>query len=202
MTGIICASGNDTLPSALPGIGLDAEQVARFEKFAAGESPWRLVYSAREAGHLAGQPRPARAFCAAFCCKEAFCKALGESYSFPQLECLHRAGAAEQEIVLPQGLKERHGIEEVRVRFDEQFLEERGEFVVEVYLIRAGGTFLESLPVAAVAAERERIGQEHFSPRELADLGSRRVQSLAGFLSLKQALVRMWAGAHHRPTCW
>ena len=118
------------------GIGLDAEQVARFEKLAAGEQPWRLVYSAREAEHLAAQPQAAQAFCAAFCCKEALCKALGEFYSFPEFECLYRPGAPEQEFVLAPGLKERHGIEEVRVRIDEQFLGERGEFVVEVYLIR------------------------------------------------------------------
>ena len=158
-------------------------------------TPWRHVYSAREAAHLAAQPQAARAFCAAFCCKEAFYKALGEGYSFPEFECLYLAGAAEQEFVLAPGLRERRGIGEVRVRIDEQFLAERGEFVVEVYLIRTAGSRLESLQVAAVEAERPRIEEEHFSPGEIADLGSRRVQSLAGALALKRALARLWAEA-------
>ena len=184
------------------GIGLDAEQVARFEKLAAGDKPWRHVYSAREAAHLAAQPRAAQAFCAAFCCKEAFCKALGEAYSFPEFECLYRSGAPELEFVLAPSLKERHGIEEVRVRIDTQFLGERGEFVVEVYLTRRPAprvgfptSYLETLQVAAVEAGRGRIEEEHFSPAEVAALGKRRAQSVAGALALKRALVRLWADA-------
>ena len=182
-------------PRPLRGIGLDAEQVARFEKLAAGGHPWRHVFSPREAVHLAAQPRAARAFCAAFCCKEAFCKALGAAYAFPEFECLYRAGAPELEFVLPPGFKERLGIEEVRVRIDEQFLDARGEFVVEVYLSRPARSYLETLQVAAAEAGRRRIEEEHFSPREIVDLGRRRVQSLAGSLALKRALVRLWAAA-------
>jgi phosphopantetheinyl transferase (holo-ACP synthase) len=187
----------DTDPPQRPqrGIGLDAEQVARFEKLAAGDKPWRHVYSAREAAHLAAQPQAARAFCAAFCCKEALCKALGGAYAFPEFECLYLPGAPEQEFVPAPGLKERQGIGEVRVKIDEQFLVDRGEFVVEVYLIRTAGSYLESLQVAAAEAERRRIETEHFSPGELAGFGSRRVQSLAGALALKRALAKLWAAA-------
>lgn len=177
------------------GIGLDAEQVARFEKLAAGDKPWRQVYSAREAEHLAAQPQAAQAFCAVFCCKEALCKALGEFYSFPEFECLFRAGAPEQEFVLAPGLRERHGIEEVRVRIDEQFLAQRGEFVVEVYLTHTSGSYLETLQVATVEAGRRGIETDDFSPGEIAALGSRRAQSVAGALALKRALVRLWADA-------
>lgn len=184
------------------GIGLDAEQVTRFDKLAAGDKPWRHVYSAREAEHLAAQPQAAQAFCAAFCCKEALCKALGESYSFPEFECLYRSGATEQEFVLAPGLRERHGIEEVRVSIATQFLGERGEFVVEVYLVsrlapRVGfpASYLETLPVAAVEAGRRQIEEEHFSPAEVAAFGKRRAQSVAGALALKRALIRLWAAA-------
>ena len=184
------------------GLGLDAEQVARFEKFAAGERPWRLVYSAREAEHLAAEPQAARAFCAAFCCKEAFYKALGEFYSFPEFECLYRAGVPEQEFILAPALKERQAIEGVKVRIDERFLGERGEFVVEVHLTRRPAplvgfpaSYLESLPVAAVEAARRQTEEEHFSPAEIAALGNRRAQSVAGALALKHALVRLWAVA-------
>ena len=195
-------NGKEPSPRALRGVGLDAEQVSRFEKFAAGEQPWRLVYSAREAGHLAARPQAARAFCAAFCCKEALYKALGEFYSFPQFECLYRPGASEQEFELAPALKERLAIEEVRVKIDERFLDERGEFVVEVYLTRrtaprAGfpASYLETLQVAAVEAGRPQIEAEHFSPAEVAAFGTRRAQSVAGALALKRALVRLWAAA-------
>jgi phosphopantetheinyl transferase (holo-ACP synthase) len=196
MTGGLHSGGEYRLARARRGIGLDAEQVTRFEKLADGSRPpWRLVFSAREAAHLAAQPEAARAFCAAFCCKEALCKALGESYSFPGFECLYVAGAVKQEFILAPDLEERHGIGEVRVKIDEQFLGERGEFVVEVYLIRPAAAQLETLQVAAVDAERGQIEEEHFSPREIADLGSRRVQSIAGALALKRALVRLWSAA-------
>ncbi|MHB8837045.1 MAG: 4'-phosphopantetheinyl transferase superfamily protein [Candidatus Methylomirabilia bacterium] len=184
------------------GIGLDAEQVARFEKLAAGDKPWRHVYSAREAEHLAAQPLAAQAFCAAFCCKEAMYKALGEFYSFPEFECLYRPGAPELEFVLAPGLQERLGIGEVRVGIDTQFLGERGEYVVEVYLTRGpaprGGfppSYRETLQVAAVEAGRRQIEEEHFSPAEVAAFGKRRAQSVAGALALKRALVRLWAAA-------
>jgi len=179
----------------MPGIGLDAEQVSRFEKLVVGVKPWRHVYSAREARHLATQPLAAQAFCVAFCCKEALCKALGEAYSFPEFECLYRSGAPEQEFVLAPGLKERHGLEKVRVRIDNQFFGERGEFVVEVFLVEPAGSHLETLQVAAVEAGRGRIEEEHFSPAEIAALGGRRAQSVAGALALKRALVRLWAAA-------
>jgi len=189
--------GGEDRPTRVPlGIGLDAEQVTRFEKLADGSRPpWRLVYSAREAAHLAAQPQAARAFCVAFCCKEALYKALGEHYPFPKFECLYRAGAPEPEVVLAPDVKASHGIGEVRVRVDERFLAERGEFVVEVYLIQPVSAHLETLQVPAVDAARRQIEAEHFSPREIADLGSRRVQSLAGALALKRALVRLWSAA-------
>jgi phosphopantetheinyl transferase (holo-ACP synthase) len=176
-----------------PGIGLDAEQVSRFDKLAAGARPWRYVYTEREVEHCAAQPLAARAFCVAFSCKEAFCKALGEAYSFPQFECLYRPGAAEPDIVLAPELKLRLGVGEVRVCVDEQHLDERGEMLVEVYLIRTAGRRRETLPVAQVAAGRQLIAAEHHLPREIDDLGKRAVQSLAGSFALKRALVGLWA---------
>ncbi len=211
-------------PVFLRGIGVDAEQVSRFAKLAAGDKPWRHVYSPREAGHLAAQPQAALAFCFAFCCKEALCKALGAAYAFPEFECLYRPDALEQEILLAPGFRERQALEQVAVRFDERFLEERGECLVEVHVLhgqaqpggstvrsqRAGvvaagrvGVRLETLAVAAVEADRRRIEDEHFSAAELADLGRRRVQSLAGFLAIKRALAGLWVeaggGAAARP---
>lgn len=197
-------------------IGVDAEQVARFDKFAAGEKPWRHVYSPREAEHLAAQPQAAQAFCFAFCSKEALCKALGEAYNFREFECLYRPGVPEQQFLIAPGLCERQAIGRMTVRFDARFLQERGECLVEVHLLRGrapcvcnpvrslwagavetdrSGARLESIAVAAVEAERRPIEDAHFSPAEIADLGRRRVQSLAGFLAAKRALSRLWAAS-------
>lgn len=199
---------DDTASPPPQDVGIDAEQVARFDKLAAGEKPWRLVYSPREAVHLAAQPHAARAFCAAFCCKEAFYKALGAHYAFPELECLYRGDAVEQEVLPTPALQERQALARVCVRFDERFVAERGELLVEVRIRRgpappggtavaasvaaaAGrpGTRIESVAVAAVEADRRRVEEQDFSPEEIADLGRRRVQSLAGFLALKRALA-------------
>jgi phosphopantetheinyl transferase (holo-ACP synthase) len=54
---------------------------------------------------------------------------------------------------------------------------------------------LETLAVAAVEAERRQIEERFFSPAEIGDLGSRRVQSLAGFLTLKRALAALGVDA-------
>jgi phosphopantetheinyl transferase (holo-ACP synthase) len=200
----------------LHGVGVDAERVERFERLAADRRFWRRICSPREAGHLASQAQPALAFCAAFCCKEAFFKALGEPLSFPECACFHRPGASEPELVVSPRIMERHGLGAARARFHERFLGERGECVVEVHLIwgrerrdeasratpsgdKAGAGLvrsrLETLAVAAVEAERREIEGRHFTPSEIEPLGRRGVQSLAGFLSLKRALAALWADA-------
>jgi len=201
---------------SLCGVGVDAELVRRFEKLAADERFRHRICSPREAEHLASRERPALAFCAAFCCKEAFCKALGEAYAFPECECFQQSGASGLELVISPRLRERHGLAAARARFHERFLGERGECVVEVHLFRgqagrdeadrtpepgdpaAAGLVrsrLETLAVAGLEAERRQIEERFFSPREIGDLGTRRVQSLAGFLTLKLALAALWIDA-------
>lgn len=203
----------DAAGGLLIGVGVDAERIGRFEKLAAGGTAWRHVYSSREAEHLAAQPQSALAFCAAFCAKEALCKALGSAYPFRECECLHLPGLAELELSLSPGLKERHGLGRARVRFHAAYPPERGECVVEAHLFGAHAardegpdaspdaaaaganvrSCLETIAIAAVESARARVGEEHFRAAELADLGSRRVQSLAGSLALKRALCALWA---------
>jgi phosphopantetheine--protein transferase-like protein len=200
----------------LHGVGIDAELVRRFDRLAADGRFWRRVCSPREAEHLASQAQPALALCAAFCCKEAFFKALGESCALPECECLHHPGATELDLLVSPRILERHGLGAARARFHERFLGERGECVVEVHL-RRGWTErdepsrgrppgdspavgrvrsrLETLAVASVEAERRQIEEQHFSPEEIAALASRRHQSLAGSLALKRALAALWADA-------
>jgi phosphopantetheinyl transferase (holo-ACP synthase) len=60
--------------------------------------------------------------------------------------------------------------------------------------------FLESVAVEAVAADRERIAAADFTPAELEAIAGRRVQTLAGLLALKRALVALYrAAAPARP---
>lgn len=198
--------------AALLGVGVDAEQVARFERHASGRR-LRHVFSEREADHLESLPRPALALCAVFCIKEAVCKALGERYPFPECECLLRPGEPEQRLVLSPGLRERHGLAAARGLVHERFPVERGECVVEAHLFRATGaradpggacpgapepcvrTRLESLEIAAVALRRDEVAASAFGAEEISGLGARRVQSLAGALALKRALAALWADA-------
>lgn len=212
----------------LAGVGVDAEEVRRFKKLAAGSQPWRLVFSPAEAERLAAQPQPDLALCAAFCCKEAFCKALGERYPFVELECRFAAGAAGAdalEAVPSAALRERFGIAGVRVRLRGHYTADRGECVAEVCLFRTvvpPGAEAASPPAAAAAAlatdglpevrtrlrslavgdavrGRVQIEARQFSAAELAELGTRQVQSLAGSLALKSALVALWGDAGVSP---
>ena len=206
----------------LAGVGVDAEEVRRFKKLAAGSQPWRLVFSPGEAERLAAQPQPDLALCAAFCCKEAFCKALGERYPFVELECRFADGADALEAVPSAALCERHGIAGVRVRLRGHYAADRGECVAEVCLFRTvvppgGGaawspatasatdglpevrTRLRSLAVADAVRGRAQIEARQFSATELVELNSRQVQSLAGSLALKSALVALWGDAGVSP---
>jgi phosphopantetheine--protein transferase-like protein len=198
----------------LIGAGVDAERIARFEKLAAGGRVWRHVYSPREVQQLTAQAQAARAFCAAFCAKEALCKALGGAYPFQECECLQLCGVAEQQLVLSPQLRASRGLGGARVRFHESLWPERGECVAEVQLFGAAGardgrprppgraaaggivrSRFETIAIEAAASDRARIEEEHFRDAEIADLGNRRVQSLAGALALKRALVALWAEA-------
>jgi len=204
------------MTAVLAGVGIDAERIERFARLAAGAPRWRHVFSPGEAEHLAAQPRAEIAFCAAFCCKEALLKALGERYPFTECECRFQPGSVEPGIALSTALQERFALAGARVRFHGRFPDERGECVVEAHLLRgwngAGGTpgsppaagattlsRLETLAIADVDAERDAIVARDFSPAEIADLGRRRVQSLAGSLALKRALIALWGEAGFAP---
>ena len=52
--------------------------------------------------------------------------------------------------------------------------------------------FMESVAIAAVTADREKIAAADFTPGELAAIAGRRVQTMAGFLALKKALVALY----------
>jgi holo-[acyl-carrier protein] synthase len=69
--------------SAVLGIGIDIEEIARFEQLTA---EWGLrfenkVYTEREIRYCNGKIRPAQHFAARFAAKEAFSKAIGTGWT-------------------------------------------------------------------------------------------------------------------------
>ncbi len=64
------------LTGPLIGVGIDAESSGRFSGFGPNDHPLPLVFSEREALHCDGLPDAARGYCASFCAKEAFFKAV------------------------------------------------------------------------------------------------------------------------------
>jgi phosphopantetheinyl transferase (holo-ACP synthase) len=204
------------MTAVLAGVGVDAERIERFVKLAAGGPRWRHVFSQGEAEHLSSLPHPALAYSAAFCCKEAVLKALGERYSFPECECRFTPGSLEPAIALSAALLGRYGLAAAHARFHGAFPGERGECVLEVHLFRGPvnappgpdgpqgsvaplRSRLETLAIADVEAERAHIEARDFTPAEIDGLGRRRVQSLAGSLSLKRALIALWGEAGFAP---
>jgi phosphopantetheine--protein transferase-like protein len=100
----------------LRGCGVDLERVARFERLAAPDAEsWPLVFSAREIDHARSLDDPARALCAAFCCKEALTKALGTIFDYPECELLFDPTSEHQQPLLAPRLRSEHAIADCAV---------------------------------------------------------------------------------------
>jgi phosphopantetheinyl transferase (holo-ACP synthase) len=123
-------------PLRLIGCGVDAERPARFEKLRDAERPWHLVYSEREVAHVRGLRDQALGYCAAFCCKEAVVKALGESFPFPECEAFFEP---EQGVTLRLSprLARKSGVRASEVRLSRPAAE---EIVAVVYLFGGAAT--------------------------------------------------------------
>ena len=75
---------------ALVSCGIDSEHVARFCKWEkAGKDLLPFIYTSKERAHCMGLADPAIGLCAAFCVKEALCKALERPYDFTDCEFLY-----------------------------------------------------------------------------------------------------------------
>ena len=95
----------------LRGCGVDLERIARFERLAGLDAErWPLVFSSREIEHARALGEPARALCAAFCCKEALFKALDAMFEYPECELLYDPSSERQAPLLGPALIEQHGI--------------------------------------------------------------------------------------------
>ena len=70
----------------LAGVGIDAEHPSRFSTALNGESPFPFVFSNNEISIARSSADPAQHLCSAFCCKEAFFKAVGTPFNFNEVE--------------------------------------------------------------------------------------------------------------------
>ena len=68
------------------------------------------MFSTREIEHARALDDPARALCAAFCCKEALFKALGAMFEYPECELLYDPACERQAPELGPALSARHDI--------------------------------------------------------------------------------------------
>ncbi len=64
------------------GCAIDAEAISRFDRLCLQENPLPLVFSTEEFLFALKHSCPAFALCAAFCCKEAFLKAVEQPYDW------------------------------------------------------------------------------------------------------------------------
>jgi len=109
----VTTSSTWSFDSGLPlrGCGVDLERVARFEHLVPPDADrWPLVFSGREIEHARSLGDPARALCAAFCCKEALFKALGTMFEYPECELLFDPESDGQQLLLDAGLVRKQGI--------------------------------------------------------------------------------------------
>lgn len=88
------------LATTLLGAGIDAEQIARFQRLAATPAGWEIAFAAAEISHALRQAEPARALCASFCCKEALFKCLRQPFGYPDCVLYYHPGQRDYELEL------------------------------------------------------------------------------------------------------
>jgi phosphopantetheinyl transferase (holo-ACP synthase) len=59
-----------------------------------------LVFSQNEVEHIHNLPEPAKGFCASFCCKEAFFKAIAHPIDYRTCQLFYNPAHQEQQIIL------------------------------------------------------------------------------------------------------
>jgi phosphopantetheinyl transferase (holo-ACP synthase) len=84
----------------LLGVGIDAEQVERFDRVAAAPAGWDFAFAPAEISYALCQAEPARALCASFCCKEALFKCLRHPFNYPECVLRYEPGQRDYELEL------------------------------------------------------------------------------------------------------
>ena len=127
-------------PYKLFACGLDAEQVERFIGYITnGDHPMPFVFSKEEIRHFNQLAEPEKGFCAAYCSKEAFFKAVSLPYNFNECELYFSDEASWQTLKLSDDIKKKFGIlsAEVKLEFFEYPFQ---ECIAAVYLFKDHGS--------------------------------------------------------------
>jgi phosphopantetheinyl transferase (holo-ACP synthase) len=74
----------------LIGCGIDSENIGRFTRYIDRDNALPHVFSKREIAHIHTLENRALGFCASFCCKEAFYKAVRLPFRFSECEFFYR----------------------------------------------------------------------------------------------------------------
>lgn len=114
----------------LIGCGIDSEKIERFAKYIEKKNPLPHVFSKREVAHIHTLEDKALGFCASFCCKEAFYKAVDQPFSFPDSEFFYLPnGQPDLRFSLPQQFTE--SLAECRIKL---FHHTQDEVMALIYL--------------------------------------------------------------------
>ncbi len=117
--------------------GIDAERVDRFDKYVANdEYPMTFVFSEKESIHFDKLANPATGFCAAFCSKEAFFKAVSRHYNFPECELFLTGNDVWQKIKLSSNLCEEFKIDSAIARINFIYNPSYLECMAAVYVFK------------------------------------------------------------------
>lgn len=126
--------------SAVLGIGIDIEEIERFEQLT---EQWglrfeRKVYTEEEIRYCSGKTRPPQHFAARFAAKEAFSKAIGTgwtgSFRWTDVE-VRNDGAGKPSFVLHNSLLERFGSLNIQLS-----LSHSGAYVTAMVIIQSSET--------------------------------------------------------------
>ena len=134
---MISLTWNYNTPSNLIGCGIDGERVDRFNLYIANdERPMPFVFSGEEIKYFNQLSNPAKGFCSAFCCKEAFYKAVSGYYNFPECELLSCGDNPWQALKLSDALCIQFGIDLAMARIEFIQYQSYVECLAAVYVFK------------------------------------------------------------------
>ncbi|MBD3239725.1 MAG: 4'-phosphopantetheinyl transferase superfamily protein [Chitinivibrionales bacterium] len=100
-------------PRSPTSCGVDIERTARFDRYSPhDEHHLPFVFSVREMYFYRSLAKPSVGMCASFCCKEAFFKALGEPYHFPECELFYRGTNGTHPVTIAEPLRKAFDIKD------------------------------------------------------------------------------------------
>jgi phosphopantetheinyl transferase (holo-ACP synthase) len=133
--GITSLTWNFKSVHALIGLGIDSENIRRFDRILnkdnipansisgphpkkthkeIRQNPFPLLFTEREVHHNYSLADPSEAFCACFCFKEALFKALGGDYDYLGCELLFDPGIKRQKMRFRSSFLDRYGVAQTR----------------------------------------------------------------------------------------